>query len=352
MGTIFRKRGKWYVNYVNRGERHRIAIGTSKRKAKEVLRKIEGDIINETFNLPVNQKMRFSELADYWLENHSKVNNAPSQYQKNRERIDVHLIPNFGNKDIRNITPRMIDEYKESRLDVIKPATINRTLAILRKMFNDAVRWGFLASSPMKAVRQLHEAQKGFSFYNGDEVKSFLANCSDDFYHVACCAVYTGMRKGEIVALEWEDVDLERKLIRIERSGKGSTKSKKVRYVPINSRLLKVLLDLKSRNDGKLVFPDEKGRMRTTDFRGEMRKAANMAGLKTIRFHDLRHTFASNYVIKGGNIVSLQKIIGHSTVNMTMRYAHLSPDFMAQEIEALDFDVESSPDRPQERIFS
>jgi integrase len=352
MGTIFRKRGKWYANYVNRGERHRIAIGTSKRKAMEVLRKIEGDIVNETFNLPVNQKMSFRELADYWLENHSKVNNVPYQYKKNMERIDVHLVPFFGNRDIRNVTPRMIDEYKQSRLDVIKPATINRTLAILRKMFNDAVRWGFLASSPMKTIRQLHEAEKGFNYYDEDEVRSFLPNCSDDFYQIACCAVYTGMRKGEMLALEWGDVDLERKLIRVERSGQGSTKSKKVRYVPINSGLLKVLRNLKSRKEGKLVFPDEKGKMRSTNFRWEMRKAAYVAGLKTIRFHDLRHTFASNYVIKGGNIVSLKRILGHSTVNMTMRYAHLSPNFMAQEIEALDFENETSPDRPREKVVS
>jgi len=83
-----------------------------------------------------------------------------------------------------------------------------------------------------------------------------------------------------------------------------------------------------------------------------MRKAAFLAELRPIRFHDLRHTFASNYVIKGGNIVSLQRILGHSTVDMTMRYAHLSPNFMAQEIEALDFEIETSPNRPQEKAVN
>jgi integrase len=327
-------------------------VGTSKRKADEALKKIEGDIINDTFNLPIGQKMSFEELADYWLEHHSKVNNAPSQYRKNRERIDVHLVPFFKGMDIRNITARTIDEYKQSRLEAIKPATVNRTLAILRKMFNDAVRWGFIPSSPMKMVRQLHEPQQGFDYYDENEVRLFLANCPTGFYPVACFAVYTGARAGEIVALRWEDVDLERKLVRIERSTYGSTKSKKVRYVPVNSRLLKVLRNLKSRQSGKLVFPDGKGRMRSIDFRWEMRKAAFLAELRPIRFHDLRHTFVSNFVIKGGNIVSLQRILGHSTVEMTMRYAHLSPNFMAQEIEALDFEIETSPNRPREKAVN
>jgi len=86
--------------------------------------------------------------------------------------------------------------------------------------------------------------------------------------------------------------------------------------------------------------------MRSIDFRAEMRQAAKRAGIRKLRMHDLRHTFASNYVAKGGNIIALQKILGHSTINMTLRYAHLAPDFVAREIDILDF--EPSPVRPRE----
>jgi integrase len=351
MGTVFQKNGKWYINYRFRGKRYKRMVGRSKKKAMEALRVVEADVIRDRFGLPAAKKMTFRELAVFWLENYSKVSNAPSQYEKNKERIDNHLLPSFGDQDIANITPRRIDEYKKSKTGEISSATINRTLAILRKMFNDAIRWGFLAASPMRHVSQLREPEKGFDFYQEDEVVLFLRNCSRDFFPIACCAVYTGMRVSEIVGLKWTDVDLDRKVIRIERSGEGTTKSRKVRYVPVNSRLLNVLKTCRQGKNGELVFHDGDGQMRSIDFRTEMRKAAEKAGIRKIRMHDLRHTFASNYIIKGGNLVCLQKILGHSTINMTLRYAHLAPDFMAKDIERLDFEVQWSPDGPREEAI-
>ena len=348
MGTLFERNGKWYVNYVFKGKRNKRMVGRSKTKAVEALRRIEADIVNDKFELPSRRKMSFQALADYWLEQHSKVNNAPSQYAKNKERIANHLKPFFGDTDIRDITPRMVDELKKGMFKLVKPATINRVLAILRKMFNDAVRWGFASSSPMRFVSQLHEPQQGFGFYSEDETRRFLQACSADFCPVALCAVYTGMRVGEIVALKWADVDLEKRVIRVERSGSGTTKSRRMRYIPINARLLEVMRKMSESGSGELVFPDRNGGMRTIDFRSETRQAAARAGVKRLRMHDLRHTFASNFVAKGGNLLSLQKILGHSTIGMTLRYAHLAPDFIAKEVDLLDFSG-ASPVRPQER---
>jgi integrase len=168
----------------------------------EVLRKFEEDKINQKFHIPVSVRMSFLELAEYWLEKYSEISNSPSHYHKNREQLDNHLIPYSGHRGISQITPRIIDKYKQSKLGELSNATINRTLAILRKMFNDTNRWGFLASIPMKFVKQLKEEQKGFDFYSEEETGRFLNCCSDDFFSIACCAVYTGMRSGEIVSLE------------------------------------------------------------------------------------------------------------------------------------------------------
>lgn len=352
MGTVFKRKNKWYVNYSFRGKRYKITAGKSKRKAEEVLRKIEANIINDRFDLPNRKKMTFNEIAEYWLENYSKVANAPSQYAKNKERIENHLKPFFGKTDISHITPRMIDEYKKDKHETLSAATINRTLAILRKMFNDAIRWGFIGHSPMRFIQQLHEQQNGFDYYTSEEVRMFLENCSRGFFPIACCAVYTGMRVGEIVALKWQDVDFERRVIRIEKSGRGTTKSRKIRYIPVNSRLLKVLAELRMKEESELVFPNGNEGMRSIDFRREMREAAEGVGLRRIRMHDLRHTFASNYVINGGNIVSLQKILGHSTINMTLRYTHLAPDFMTKDIERLDFESEPSQIRPSQEAVN
>jgi len=141
-----------------------------------------------------------------------------------------------------------------------------------------------------------------------------------------------------------EGCRFERRVIRVERSGAETTKSGKVRYVPVNSRLLEALKARRENANGELVFHEGNGGMRSTDFRTEIKKAAEKPGIRKIRMHDLRHTFASNYVIKGGNIVSLRKILGHSTINTTLRYVHLAPDFMAKDIERLDFRIQWSPE--------
>lgn len=352
MGTVSERNGNWYIDFRYKGKRIRRKVGPSKRKAQEALRKAMADAINDKFNLAEARRMTFSELAEYWLENYSRIENAPSQYGKNRERLGNHLLPFFGDCEITNITPRMIDEYKNSKFGSLKRSTINRTLAILRKMFNDAIRWGFIHTSPMRKVKQLREDEQGFDYYSEDEMRSFLENCPPSFKSNAELACYTGMRYGEIIALRKKNVDLKRGIICVERSANGSTKSRKVRYIPINSKLMKVLEEQMKKTDSELVFPDENGQMRSTDFRTEMKNAAKKAGLRKIRFHDLRHTFASNFVIKGGNLLSLQKILGHSTISMTLRYAHLAPDFMASEIEVLDFESRRSPDGPREEAYS
>src|SRR4030042_6829933 len=93
-------------------------VGRCKRKALEALKKIEADIVNEKFDIQPRQKMSFRQLATFWLDHHSKLNNAQSQYEKNVERINNHLMPFFGDTEISHITPRMLDEYKKSRSNV------------------------------------------------------------------------------------------------------------------------------------------------------------------------------------------------------------------------------------------
>ena len=181
MGTVFERNGNWYIDFRYKGKRIKRKVGTSKRKAMEVLRKAMADAINDKFNLAEARRMTFRELAEYWLENYSKIENATSQYKKNKERLKNHLLPFFGDSDITNITPRMIDEYKNTKHESLKKSTINRTLAILKKMFNDAIRWGFIHTSPMQKVKQLREDEQGFNYYNEDEMKVFLENCSLSF---------------------------------------------------------------------------------------------------------------------------------------------------------------------------
>jgi len=336
MGTIRKRGNTYYIDFYVNGKRYRRAVGKNKKDAIEALRAIEGEIARGKFNLPSKKKIRFKEFAQLWLETHSKIKNKPSSYQTNCFRLNKHLIPFFGNKYLDTISPLMIDEFISKKKLEISSATINRCLSILSKIFNDAIRWGYLKENPMKNVSRLNEPEKGFNYLTKEQVKKLLENASPSARPILMLAVYTGMRKGEILALKWEHINFEKKIIKVEETPEGSIKSKKVRYIPIHPDLLIELKKLKLKSRSEYVFPAEDGGMRK-DFRNALNYALKRAGLPKIRIHDLRHTFAANFIMAGGNILTLQKILGHSDLKMTMRYAHLAPDFFHQEIEKMNF---------------
>ena len=191
---------------------------------------------------------------------------------------------------------------------------------------------------------------KDFTFLkSADEVAGFL-NCARTYsqqgFVLYAVAIYTGLRQGELAGLKWSDVDLDRRIITVQRSFTGPTKSGSPRYVPITTALLPILRHWRLKVFGELVFQNAVGKMLhsncnlfTTDFKACLRAAGFSDKIKKGKtrsymvFHDLRHTFASQWVMAGGDIFKLQKIMGHESVQMTMRYAHLSPDAFAADFE-------------------
>ena len=150
-------------------------------------------------------------------------------------------------------------------------------------------------------------------------------------------AIYTGMREGELAGLHWDDVDFEKRLITVQRSFLGPTKANDVRYVPILDPLLHILKMWRLRMPGQLVFQNRDGGMQQRSARifqevlKRVLKRANFPQVKRngkyrgyVVFHDLRHTFSSHWVMNEGDIFKLQKILGHKSLAMTMRYAHLA----------------------------
>jgi integrase len=170
----------------------------------------------------------------------------------------------------------------------------------------------------------------------------------EDVFTLYATAIYTGMREGELGGLRWEDVNFERRIITVQRSFEGPTKAGDVRYVPIMDPLLPVLRDWRLRCPGTLVFPNEAGRMHQKSariFQEILHRVLERAQFPTIErkgksaryivFHSLRHTFASHWVMAGGDLFRLQKVLGHKSITMTQRYAHLSPDVFAADYARL-----------------
>ncbi|MBY0314082.1 MAG: site-specific integrase [Bdellovibrionales bacterium] len=174
-----------------------------------------------------------------------------------------------------------------------------------------------------------------------------------------CCSlstdpgINTGMRLGEICGLCWDQVNFQSRQIVVRRtmSSKGlqeSTKTKRVRYVPMNHQVFSLLEKLSRQSKSDFVCLNEKGNHWNVDHSGRwFKEALDKAKVRKIRFHDLRHTYASQFMMNNGNIYDLQKILGHTDMKMTMKYAHLSPDHLLSASNVVSFSGGSVEDLPE-----
>ncbi|GAH98024.1 unnamed protein product, partial [marine sediment metagenome] len=167
--------------------------------------------------------------------------------QRDKRRLGK-LLAAFGSNRLTDITQRKVELYMQEREKEVKPATVNRDLALLKHMLNKAVDWGYLKSNPIKRVKFLKEPPGRTRYLNDSERERLLDACkhsdSDMLYPVVLTALLTGMRKGELQGLTWDDVDFERREITLKR-----TKNNEVRVIPISKDLLPVLHRLQKGRD-------------------------------------------------------------------------------------------------------
>lgn len=159
------------------------------------------------------------------------------------------------------------------------------------------------------------EDNKRTRYLSESEIQLLRDNCRKDVWPIVFTALCTGMRRGEILALEWNNVDLVNDNITLLK-----TKSNKKREIPILPELKAMFIQLKTKTDGK-VFEISKDA-----FIGSWKRTLAKLKIPDFKFHDLRHSYSSYFVMNGGDIQILQKLLGHSSLSLTQRYAHLSPE--------------------------
>jgi integrase len=162
------------------------------------------------------------------------------------------------------------------------------------------------------------------------EAHKIIQHCRGSFRALVITTLYTGMRRGEVLSLTWDQVDLKQGVIRLTQ-----TKNGEARDIPINETVRVVLTGLRTRIDVPWVFLDEEGH-KFPDTRKRFEWACKQAKIVDFHFHDLRHTFASWLVMRGTPIVTVSELLGHKSLSMTMRYAHLSPAHKAEAVRSLD----------------
>jgi len=259
-----------------------------------------------------------SEFVDEYIAYVRDVKQKRS-WSRDRELLST-LCKYFGDKKLSGITPKDLEDYKLVRMKEVKPATVNRALGCLKHLFNLARRWKkFFGENPVTQVEFFEENNKLERILTPEEEERLITCSASHLRPIILCALNTGMRKGEILSLKWSNVDLENSIITIEPT---NTKSKRTKKLFINSVLRGILRELKLRSGGnEYVFLGPYGEP-IKKLRTSFENACRRAKIKGLRFHDLRHTAATRMIESGANIVAVSRILGHSTLNMTMRYTH------------------------------
>jgi integrase len=277
----------------------------------------------------------------------------------------------LGRRRLPEITPWLVDKWRTGYLKNGRTtATINREVGALKSALNRAVEWGIIDQNPIATVKPLKvdrhgvvrylsldeetrlrqalvdreaEARKARESANawrqarGYKTKPDYGAYTDYLRPLVLLAINTGLRRGELFNLKWRDVDMDRQTLVVRGIG---AKSGQTRYVPLNPEAVEVLKTWRDCTNGTgHVFAGDDGR-RLVDVKKAWAGLLKRSGIAGFRFHDIRHHFASQLVMRGVDLNTVRDLLGHANLNMTLRYAHLSPDHKAEAVNKLSSPVE------------
>ena len=329
-GTVY-KRGKAYcVQFKTAdGSRVRESVGPNKRMAEKVLSQRITQVLENRY-FPASRvlgRMPFNEFAQMYID---RVVPLLKSVRTERNRV-ASWVQLFSSRPIGQITRSELEAWRRDRMATCKPATINRDLSRLRRMLNVAVEWELLEESPLKKMKFLRENNARTRYLSIEECQRLIDSCiAPHIRAIVTVALHSGMRLGEILNLHWRDIDFQSGFMLIRDSKNGEA-----RPVPMDRTLVALFTAYPRRAGGDLVFASPRG-SRYTDVRVGFRNACTRAGITDFRFHDCRHSYASHFIMAGGELATLQRLLGHKGIAMTLRYSHLSPSFRLAAIDRMN----------------
>lgn len=305
MATVYKRGGVWWIRVQHRGrEIRRSARTASKREARDYLGRVLMELRAQ--DLGDRPPRTFEDAAVAFFERHAPA--LKPQTVAGYQYIVKTLATEFGGLDLSEITRRRILDF-EARAGVGN-ARLSRYRAVLSGILKAAQAEDWLDANPVRGLPALRVRDARLRFLSREEWAALEPALSATIRKQSRCAVMTGMRAGEIIALRWRDVSFARDEISI-----ATSKNRRPRVIPLEG----AIAQNPARPDD-WVFPMPR---RVDDLSKRFHRDAAAAGLEGLRFHDLRHTFASWWVQDGGDLYVLQRRLGHSGPAMTQRYAHL-----------------------------
>lgn len=302
--------------------------------------------------LPCKDKnITFEEAAEIYMSLHADLHCKQSTIDSYNSNITNHLNPYFGKLKLIEINPNLINRYMQLKLkEGLSPKTINNGVTLMGSIIQKMIDDGLIGQNPVTKVKRLKLPHREMKFFEQTEiVKVFEVAKKEcpDFYPLLRTAIMTGMCRGELIALTWDDVNFEERKISVSKSlFKGKIASPKtrnsIRKIDMQAKLVDVLKKWKlkcPKGQKNLVFPSSKGGFLDPTYlvKWKFGQIIKKAGVKTIRFHDLRHTYAALLVAKNAPIKYIQSQMGHSSIQVTLdRYGHLMEETNQKGLEALD----------------
>lgn len=313
--------------------------------------------LNPDLLMAGENKMTFKELYLKWF--HLKIKNKrasktvyqyQTHYNKHFSKFDSIRLSQFSSENGEEFVNTLIEQG-------LKEKSVNNVLILLKQVFKYAHDQGFIRKNPLRSVALLTEQQKDISFLSQEEVQKVLnANLAEAEYPVLVFALNSGLRIGEVAGICWDCVNFQTKQILVKRSLgrkeglKNHTKNHRIRYIPMNDTIFEVMESAYKNNKSELyVFTRQSGKPLDPDHYSSrhFKTALKRAGLGPTRFHDIRHTFASHFMMNGGNIYDLKKLLGHQKIETTEIYAHLSPEHLRSASQIINFKADKILDEPK-----
>jgi integrase len=372
-GLQLRVRASGRASYrLNYGRNKRITLGTADAltpaEARDVARQLLGDVARGLDPQAARRKRQAGSLRDF-LKTHYRPWAAANRKTGDQTiaRVRAAFPDGMLKRNIAELTSFQLEQWRSARRRAgIRDSTINRDLDALRAVLTKAVAWGVLSESPMGAVRRAkldaigrlrflspdeerrlrealtardNERRAGRTRFNdwrrarGYKLLPEIVGPPDHLTTVTLLALNTGLRRGELLALTWGDLDLVGAMLTVRGS---AAKSGVTRHVPLNGEAVRVLTEWRSAGAAAaaLVFPGPDGGPMFS-LKTSWQKVAKAAKLQSFTFHDLRHTFASKLVQAGVDLNTVRELLGHADIKMTLRYAHLAPAHKAAAVAKL-----------------
>ena len=343
------KTAKWEFDYKDLKGKRKTKKGF---KTKAEAERAQAQLIEELNKgiCPADFKTSFKEAGEMFMRLHVSIHCKPSTEEGYKGYLKNHIYPFFGEMKLTEITPLMVKEFVKQMVDTGRThPTVNKYTKLISEIYTFMIDSNVITRNPARKQTLKETKNDKIRALSSIEVKALLSKTKivyPDFYPLLFTAIFTGMRQGELFALTWDSINWITHKITVDKNythGRiGTPKNGKTRKVDMSHELVKVLKEWRlacPNGENNLVFPNNDGEYQDANNMAKRRFKPSLqrAGIDSIRFHDLRHTYASLLLANGAPMKYVQHQLGHSSIKMTMDlYTHLLPEVNEQCINLLD----------------